>query len=106
MLLDKRSYELAFEALSFFQPSKQEEAAAAGAYEKLSAVGVEKQERTSNPDLVLRTLAVDEVAVEMLESERDVILAAIDKPSWPTFALAKKARAVERLRNAEARPAA
>ena len=97
-----RLYELAFEALAAFQAGPRE-ATAASAYEKLASIGIPKPEKTGNPDLVLMTLndVSGSCHVELMESERDIVLDAIAKVPWPTFALARKARVVALLENAE-----
>ena len=94
-----RLYELAFEALAAFQAGPRE-AIAASAYEKLASIGIPKPEKTGNPDLVLMTLN-GACHVELMESERDIVLDAIAKVPWPTFAYAKKTRLVALLENAE-----
>jgi hypothetical protein len=92
-------FEVAHQALANFQPGPRE-AIASAAFEKLCAIGVPKSEQSNNPDLVLLTL--DEAReVELLESERDVIVEALGKIPWPVFAIAKKNRVLALLENAE-----
>jgi hypothetical protein len=99
--LDPKSYALAYEALATFRAPKNMEDAHADAMVKMESVGRPKAEPTPNPDLVLRETLAD-VTCELLESERDIVLAALDSIQWPGFALALKRRAVTLLKNAQA----
>lgn len=94
-----KHYELAHQALANFQAGPKEDVAAA-AFEKLCAIGVPKAEKSANPDLILLTLD-GKVECELLESERDVIVEALGRVPWPTFAVAMKRRVVALLENAE-----
>lgn len=100
--MDPKSYTLTYEALATFRAPKSMEDAHADAMVKMEAVGQPRDEPMPNPDLVLRTASSD-VSCELLESERDVVLAALEAIQWPGFALAMKRRAVALLKNAEAR---
>ncbi len=95
-----RSFEVAYEALATYRPSKGQYEEAEAALAALDAVSVVK-EKTVNPDLVLKTVLAD-VTVVMSEAERDVILAAIEATQFPTFALLSRRRTMEILKNAEA----
>jgi len=100
--LDARSYELSFEALSVFRAPRAQQETAESAHEKLAAIGHPAKDQPQNKDMELRTLRGEEGTAELLEAERDLVLAAIEAIDWPTFALARKRRAVELLRNAQA----
>jgi hypothetical protein len=97
VVFDPPSFALAYETLATWQPGPKEDAAAS-ALEKLGQHG--EPVRTENPDLFLRKTA-DDITVELLESEKDVLLDAIRARNWHTFALAKKRRTVELLTNAQ-----
>lgn len=100
-----RSYRLLYESLAIFRPGKDKEDIAEATLGKLDVLGTPRPpEPGQNPDLVLMMLKdAGAYDVELLESERDLILDAVRAIQWPTFAIAKKRKAVDLLMNAEAR---
>lgn len=97
---DGKAFELMYECLAIFRPQgTEQQGEALSALGKLSAVGVEKE---GSPDPDLRVYRLEGAAeVELSVAERDVVLAALEKTQLMTFALPRKFRAVELLRNAE-----
>lgn len=98
--LDPKCYEVVFEALAGYVAAPNERDVTHATFAKLSGVGEPKREPTRNPDLVYRT-ASSTVTLDLLESERDILLRAVEQAQWPAFALGNMLRAVEQIRNAE-----
>ena len=97
-------YRLIYSSFAVYRPSTGKEDIAESALDKLQAIGVEQEPAEGqNPDLAIYVLQPGEHTIELLESERDLILDALAGIQWPTFALARKKRLVSLLRNAEAR---
>jgi len=101
--LDVRAFAATYEAFAGYRPEKDDEDRAKELFRKFAGVGHEKNEQTGNQDLVLRSIDGAEAMV-VTDWDRDLLLKAIAAIRWPVFALAKRDRAVEIIKEAAHAP--